>query len=227
MFCLVPLIEALLLGRASCGSIHQSSHPRYLSKDSEEQGMVGQPGTGSCDVSSSSPDPFASLVVVTIPCDLDGDLGCDCADIDLISGAIGEGSVDDKFDLNADGVVNSDDREFLILDLIGVPYGDVNFDGQFSSQDLLQAFQAGHYDDMNPTEPVSYCEGDWNGDTVFDSSDLVFVFQQNFTSSATVSAASVVPEPGLWTLSAFGVFCLLGRRAPSSIAQPIGRPRRL
>jgi hypothetical protein len=149
---------------------------------------------------------------------LNGDFACDCTDIDLMSGAIGDGEDDEGFDLNGDGTVMSEDREHLILDLMGVPYGDVNFDGEFSAADLIQVFQAGRYSDRNPP-PVSYCEGDWNGDTVFDSSDLVLVYQQNLV--GTSFAVSSVPEPALLRFAVLQVLLIpwiyrrIGRLLPS------------
>jgi hypothetical protein len=165
-------------------------------------------GLAECDETpnqdfSNSFSVTQALAVVYAPCDLDASGRCDCQDIDLITTTIGAGGTDDQFDLNGDGIVNSDDREFLILNLMGVPYGDVNFDGQFDSQDLLHVFQAGHYGDQNPDEPVLYCEGDWNGDSVFDSSDLVLVFQHLTAPSSTIVHS--VPEPAAIGLVILGL----------------------
>jgi hypothetical protein len=54
--------------------------------------------------------------------------------------------------------------------------GDVNRDGLFDSQDLIEVFQDALYGKQLERQ-VTFDEGDWDGDGVFDSSDLVFAFQ--------------------------------------------------
>ena len=54
--------------------------------------------------------------------------------------------------------------------------GDANNDGVFNSNDLVQVFKAGEYED-NILENSTFDEGDWNGDGDFESSDLVHAFQ--------------------------------------------------
>ena len=50
--------------------------------------------------------------------------------------------------------------------------GDATGDGVFDSADMVQAFQAGEYEDALPGNST-FAEGDWNGDHEFESSDMV------------------------------------------------------
>ncbi|MEZ6120929.1 MAG: hypothetical protein R3C28_30770 [Pirellulaceae bacterium] len=88
--------------------------------------------------------------------------------------------------------------------------GDVTGDGVFNSSDLVQVFQAGHYEDAiigNST----WEQGDWNGDGEFNSSDLVLVFQAGLYSAEETeldefdSTAASNPgfEPVTWSLAAW------------------------
>ena len=64
--------------------------------------------------------------------------------------------------------------------------GDANGDGRFDSQDLLQVFQAGEYEDGVPGNST-WEEGDWTGDGEFDSADLLAAFRAGGYTSAAVS----------------------------------------
>ena len=93
-------------------------------------------------------------------------------DIDLLAAAIAES--DDRFDLTGDGVADMDDHAMLVQ-LIGVSYGDANFDGVYNSTDLIVIFQANEYED-GISRNSTWAEGDWNGDQDFNSGDLVTAF---------------------------------------------------
>ncbi len=54
--------------------------------------------------------------------------------------------------------------------------GDINNDGQFSSSDLVLAFQAGHFETDVPGR-AQFHQGDFNGDGNFNSADLIFAYQ--------------------------------------------------
>ena len=62
--------------------------------------------------------------------------------------------------------------------------GDVNQDGVFSSQDLVEVFRAGKYNDGIPNN-ATFEEGDWNLDGDFDDQDIVAAF----------IAGGYVPDP--------------------------------
>lgn len=52
--------------------------------------------------------------------------------------------------------------------------GDVDYNGQFNSSDLVLIFEAGLYE---TGKEANWTTGDWNRDGVFDSSDLILAFQ--------------------------------------------------
>ncbi len=71
--------------------------------------------------------------------------------------------------------------------------GDADIDGLFNSQDLVNVFQVGEYEDTilgNST----WSDGDWNNDDEFTSADLVAAFQTGNYENAAAAVASV-PEP--------------------------------
>ncbi len=109
--------------------------------------------------------------------DLDADGSLGAADINLLAAALRAGDAQlPAHDLSGDGRVDLGDYEYLVLDLMGRPFGDSNLDGRFDSSDLVEVFQRGHYEDDIPG--ASHWEdGDWNGDGEFDSGDLVFAMQ--------------------------------------------------
>lgn len=55
--------------------------------------------------------------------------------------------------------------------------GDADLDGRFNSQDIVQVFQRGEYEDTVAGNST-WTDGDWNQDGECDSNDLVLAFQQ-------------------------------------------------
>ena len=96
------------------------------------------------------------------------------ADIDLLFANIHSHSSDPGFDLNGDQAIDHLDASRLVREIMEVPWGDVNLDGQFDTTDLLEAFSSGGY---GTSQRASWSTGDWNGDGLFDSADLVLAFQ--------------------------------------------------
>ena len=90
------------------------------------------------------------------------------------SAASGESKA--QFDLNADGKVDNDDRIEFMLSSVNSYVGDVNFDGMFSSEDLVIVFQSGTFEDDDAGNS-NWFSGDWDGDGEFTTADLVFAFQ--------------------------------------------------
>lgn len=72
--------------------------------------------------------------------------------------------------------------------------GDANLDGLFTSEDLVQVFQAGEYEDGIDGNS-SWATGDWNGDAEFGSLDLVRAFQAGTYEQGPLATANLVPEP--------------------------------
>jgi hypothetical protein len=112
-------------------------------------------------------------------------------EIDRISSAVLAGSQDDRWDVNDDGRVDEQDRQYCIREIAETTAGDANVDGLFNSSDLVQVFRAGHYEDNRVSNSI-WATGDWNGDREFTSADLVTAFQQG---GYLATATSAVPEP--------------------------------
>ncbi len=78
----------------------------------------------------------------------------------------------------------------------------------------MQVFQLGHYEDdiaMNS----GWGDRDWNGEGEFDTSDLVFAFQDGGYELGILAEVSTVPEPtGQVFVVACGIVmhCLMRRR---------------
>ena len=60
--------------------------------------------------------------------------------------------------------------------------------------------------------PVSWSEGDWNGDGVFDSSDMVAAFADGGYEQGPRTDAVEAPEPGAWLTLLTAVSLLILRR---------------
>ena len=121
--------------------------------------------------------PSSAMASVYVDTDFNGDGISDIADLDLLSEAIVVGDEDliSIYDMDGDGQLTSlDIVEWT--DEVGVPLGDVNFDGVFDSTDLLLMFAQGEYED-GISGNSTYSEGDMNGDGEFDSSDLLLLMQ--------------------------------------------------
>ena len=117
----------------------------------------------------------------------------DAADIDTLTASLNSSYGSQFFDLNFDGQVDSVDRDILITDRLGSLPGDSNLNGQFTTSDLVVAFQGGKYE--NPEAGIaSWTNGDWNGDQLFNSSDLVAAFMTG-AFDANAASPSAVPEP--------------------------------
>ena len=105
---------------------------------------------------------------------------------------------DATFDLDGDGDSDTDDRLHWIVELAKTWAGDSNFDGEFSSGDLVTIFTAGKFE---TGEAATWAEGDWDGDKLFGTGDLVFAFSAGgFELGPQEGAASAVPEPTGLTL---------------------------
>ena len=137
---------------------------------------------------------FRAELDIALPIgDLNRDGETDERDIEMLFTGIRTGTNDRQFDLNGDGHVNLLDRNYMIHEVIGTFFGDVNLDGEFQSSDFVRVFMAGEYEDgisRNSTWP----EGDWNGDGDFTSSDFILAFQDGGYEQGPRMAVAV-PEP--------------------------------
>lgn len=108
-----------------------------------------------------------------IDTDLNRDRKLNDQDIDLFCAALQ--TQNGQYDFNEDRTVDLEDLVFLVASM-NAKVGDVNFDGQFNSTDLIGVFQMGEYEDTL-TKNSTWSKGDWNCDGEFNSSDLVFALQ--------------------------------------------------
>jgi hypothetical protein len=119
---------------------------------------------------------YAGLSPPVQPADFNDDGQVNAADVDLLCAALQAGQNDLRFDLDANGQLESSDFDFLIRTLLKTTYGDANLDGVFNSNDLVLVFQAGQYEDTIVGNS-GWSSGDWNCDGEFGTSDLVAAFQ--------------------------------------------------
>lgn len=102
--------------------------------------------------------------------DVNRDLRVDADDRDLIAAAISLDVYDAYFDVNLDERLDALDLVAVSQAMDAAGIGDVAVDGVFDSSDLVALFQAGKFEtDLRAT----YSEGDFNGDGLFTSADLV------------------------------------------------------
>lgn len=131
--------------------------------------QLGKPG--SWQAASPTPGRLAGPAG-----DFNEDGVVDQRDIDLFFAALRDPRPDARFDLDANGQVDTNDRDLLVRDILHTTYGDTDLDGRFDSQDLVRVFQSAEYEDA-PAGNSGWLEGDWNGDGDFTSQDLVLAFQ--------------------------------------------------
>ena len=112
------------------------------------------------------------------------------------------------YDSHANEIDDFASEEGNTVTIIG--YGDANKDGVFNSNELVQVFQAGEYED-DIAENSYWTTGDWNNDRDFDSSNLVVAFQAGSYEVET-AAVVVVPEPSSALLLLRDIAVLTQRR---------------
>ena len=100
------------------------------------------------------------------------------------------------YDLTEDDLVNVADIERWIKspDIFHSWIGDANLDGEFNTNDLVNVFQAGEYEDDEDLNST-WSTGDWNGDGDFGTSDLVLAFRDGGFEMGPREAVRAVPEP--------------------------------
>ncbi|MEZ6120656.1 MAG: FG-GAP-like repeat-containing protein [Pirellulaceae bacterium] len=117
----------------------------------------------------------------------------------LLSDVDGDGDLDIQTSFYYQTGENTYTPRIRWLKNVGVP-GDANGDGRFDSSDLVQIFQAGHYEDAVDRNSTK-AEGDFNGDGDFTTADLVFAFQhENYLAAIRFETAielTVSPEKRL------------------------------
>jgi hypothetical protein len=139
----------------------------------------------------------------------------DAGDLDLQAIAMTIGPATPEYDLHKDGVIDYEDRRIWVNDLKDTWIGDANLDYEFNSSDFVQVFQRGKYE---TGLEAGWQEGDFNGDTVFSSSDLVIGWGNDYGyERGPRPDVMEVPEPAALTPLVIGViaaFPMARRHAP-------------
>jgi hypothetical protein len=138
-------------------------------------------------------------VAEILPGDVDTNSVIDMEDIDHLADALLEEQGNNRYDVDRDGTVNSQDHEMLIHQVLRTWYGDADLNGEFNSGDLVKVFAAGEYEDAS-AHNSGWAEGDWNGDRDFTSTDLVVAFQDGGYERGPRPEMHAVPEPTSFAL---------------------------
>lgn len=152
------------------------------------------------DIMASGVAPSSGL-----PCDFNGDNACDIGDLNELL-YTGLGSDDTKYDLDADGTIDREDRDVWLsqagTETIGEAFvpGDADLNGVVNASDLNAL--GGKWQQANLT---SWADGDFNGDGIADAADLNAI-GRNWQHGVPVVAA--VPEPSPRLLLMLGLASL-------------------
>ncbi len=131
-----------------------------------------------------------SLVGVPYPTgDYNDNRGITARDLDLLIAAIKDGSNETEFDLDGNGVVDSEDRDQWLTTFKQSLLGDANLDGTVDSADLNIVGL-----NWQNASASGWSQGDFNGDGLVNSSDLNDV-GRNWNASGAAAAPASVPEP--------------------------------
>ena len=141
--------------------------------------------------------------------DFDGAFGL--GDLKLLQSHIRNGTYEASLDIVEDDILGHEDVAFWVHDINGSYFGDADLDGEFSSADLINVFQAGEYED-DIVGNSTWSTGDWNADGEFTTGDLVIAFQDGGYEQGPRAEVSSVPEPSSVILLLLGACGFLRRR---------------
>jgi hypothetical protein len=162
---------------------------------------------------SGAPHPPVAYAVSSVG-DFDEDGVYGVSDFALMFDAIRSPTPDERFDVSGSGTVDYWDLQWLVNDIYKTWWGDANLDGVFSTGDLVTVFQVGKYESGMHAH---WGEGDWEGDGVFNSTDLVHFLANSAGYCPGPRAAVAVPEPMSVGRLVVGIalWCLVIRSRPS------------
>ena len=101
---------------------------------------------------SFSPTAAGLTMAMSTTGDLDANDTLDAADVDVLANRIGGRKFqpwwlrDVAFDMNGDSSIDLEDHRVWVKDIKHTWFGDADLDGEFNSDDFVQAFQAGKYE---------------------------------------------------------------------------------
>ena len=162
---------------------------------------------------------LSPVVIEAMFGDLDGDSTLTDNDIDLLSAAVRNGSLNQAFDLTGDGNIDRQDREFWVQNLANTFFGDANLDQQVEFGDFLVL--SGNF-----SREVGWASGDFDGSGRAEFADFLLL-SANF-GNTRMEPSGVVPEANLpASLSiSLGVIIMLRRKARRADEQQIDFEKR-
>ncbi len=141
-----------------------------------------------------TPEEIAAVFAMGVGAsgDFDGNGAYELNDIDMLTNHIIAGTGGGAFDLDDNGLVDTEDHRIWVKDVKHTWYGDANLDGQFNTGDFVQVLGVGKYETQ---QNASWAEGDWNGDGVFGTGDLVTALGDGGYEVGPRPDVAAVPEP--------------------------------
>ncbi len=122
-----------------------------------------------------------SPVAPLMEADFNGDGEIGLADLDLINCWVGSEEKANPYhapmDLNQDRQLDRADVDEMV-GFLRTTYGDANYDGSFTSEDIVQLYQHAEYED-DILHNSTWATGDFNGDREFDSLDIIYAFENS------------------------------------------------
>ncbi|MEM8678353.1 MAG: choice-of-anchor Q domain-containing protein, partial [Planctomycetota bacterium] len=156
---------------------------------------------GQSRVNGGRMDIGAVETLATLPdCDINEDGTCDCDDLNLLSGAVANGTNPLSHDLDGNGLVGFNDLLVWLADAGARPehvaatggnpflLGDANLDGTVDGADFLI------WNSNKFSNGAAYCQGDFNADGYVDGLDFV-IWNANKFLSSDASALRAIPYP--------------------------------
>ena len=166
-------------------------------------------------------EDISTVDVMPINGDTNLDGIIDANDVDLLSAAVRDGTVEDRFDINGDGSVDNADRVAWVTDVAKTWFGDSDLNGEFNSGDLVTVFAKGEYEDRVEGNST-WATGDWSGDGEFTSADFVDAFADGGYEIGERVAVAAVPEPSASLLLILATTMTFGRARRAVRANAFG-----
>ena len=127
------------------------------------------------------------LLLIT-QADFNNDYELTGEDFDMLRSEVASGSVDFRYDLTEDHLVDNDDLDRWLEDFAGSSYGDANLDGRLTLVDFLAVVS-------NFQKPGGWSQGDFNGTGFVDFADYLVFAEGINAQSSNATTADAVPEP--------------------------------
>lgn len=140
---------------------------------------------------------------VVVRGDFDGNQSLAVTDIDLLTAAVSQASQERLFDVDLNGIVDSEDITFWISELKGSLLGDTDLNGAVEFADFLVISNA------FGTNDNGWSGGDLDGNGVTEFADFL-TLSGNF--GKTANSIEIVPEPNTQDILLFAIVTLITHR---------------